>query len=344
MAVTGRIPDVVLAAAFQRLAIAVAAGLDLRRAWAAEVGRVPARWRPAFAAVAAQLDAGSELGAAAAASRGAIPDAVSGMLLVGDRTGRVAEVLEQTAMTLSRGVVARRGLRRALTGPAIRLVMATLAIVALIAVSGPAAGPGGTSFDGLGVGLVGRAGAEAAIGAILVAAAAVAMAGVVARASWRSRGWAWRAARRLPVVGPAVVAAEAAAWCRAAALAAHAGLGVGELVELASRVAAGLGLDRRRVESQLRGGRDLPEALADAGRLPQAVIEAVAVGEATGTTAEALDRMADDLDAAAARGLAGVVQAVGLLAWALAACLVAAIVIRVAATYARMLGELTRPP
>jgi type II secretory pathway component PulF len=99
-----------------------------------------------------------------------------------------------------------------------------------------------------------------------------------------------------------------------------------------------------QVEALLRGGRDLPEALAATGRLPRAVIEAVAVGEATGTTAEALDRVADTLDQAAVRGFAAAVQAVGFLAWALVAGLVALVVIRVVATYARMIQDLTRSP
>jgi type II secretory pathway component PulF len=116
------------------------------------------------------------------------------------------------------------------------------------------------------------------------------------------------------------------------------------MVDLASRAAPGFGCDPARVEDLLRSGRDLPETLAATGRLPRAVIEAVAVGEVTGTTAEALDRVADHLDEAAVRGFAAAVQAVGFLAWALAACLVAAVVIRVVATYARMIQDLTRTP
>jgi type II secretory pathway component PulF len=116
------------------------------------------------------------------------------------------------------------------------------------------------------------------------------------------------------------------------------------MVELATLSAPSFGCERRRVEDLLRSGRDLPEALAATGRLPRAVIEAVAVGEATGTTAEALDRVADRLDETAARGFTAAVQAAGFLTWSLVACLVATLVIRVAATYARMIHDAARLP
>ena len=222
--------------------------------------------------------------------------------------------------------------------------MAVLAIVVMIIVSGFARGLDGAPLDFLGLGLAGQRGVTLFLSGLAATVVLLAVVGVAARNSWRRRGWAWSVGRRLPVIGPAAVTVAAAAWCRAASLAAHAGVSVGEMVELATRAAPGFGCERRRVEDLLRSGRDLPEALAATGRLPRAVIEAVAVGEATGTTAEALDRVADHLDESAARGCAAAVQAAGFLTWSLVACLVATLVIRVAATYARMIHDAARLP
>lgn len=335
-----RIPDAVLADMLQRLGIAVSAGIDLRRAWESEARRVPRRHRQGVEAVAARLAAGDGLGEACAAAGRALPEVVSGMLLVGDRSGRLAEVLDELAKTLARSLATRRALRAALVGPVIRLLVALAAIVVVIAAPGMV---GGASVDLLGLGLVGGRGVATVLVAAAIAAAAAILFASAVRGSWRRRGLAWTVGRRLPVVGGPLVAAEAAAWCRAAALAAHAGLGAGEMVELASRVAPGMAADRRRLEALLRGGHGLPEALAVCGSLPRVAIDAVAVGETTGTTAEALDRVADRLDESAARGVAAAVQAVGFVAWAGVACLVAGLVIRVATTYARMIGDLTRP-
>jgi type IV pilus assembly protein PilC len=343
MAGLRRVPDAVLAEMLHRLAIAVSAGIDLRRAVDAEAGRVPRRQQPAVRRIAARVAAGDGLGEACAAVDGAIDAAVAAMLIVGDRTGRLAEVLDETSKTISRSLARRRALRAGLVGPAIRLVLAAVVVVVLILVAGRARGVDGAPLDVLGLGLTGGRGVATLLIAAAAAAAAVVMIGVAAARSWRRRGLAWHLGRRLPVIGPAAVAAEAATWCRAAALAAHAGVSVGEMVDLASRAAPGFGCARGAVEARLRQGHDLAEALQATGRLPRPVIEAVAVGEATGMTAEAVDRVADQLDEASARGFRSAVQAAGFVAWAVVACLVAAIVIRVAASYARMITDLTRP-
>ncbi len=304
---------------------------------------MPGRHRPAVARVAARLAAGDGLGEACSAAGGAIPDVVAGMLLVGDRTGRLAEVLAETSRTITRSMATRRALRAALVGPTIRLVVAVLAIVVMIVISGMARGIDGGPLDMLGIGLTGPRGAVVfLVGVVTVLVAGVALV-AAGRRSWRTSGWAWRLGRRVPVFGPAAMASSSAAWCRAASLAAHAGVGIGEMVTLASRAAPGFGCDPARVEELLRSGRDLAEALAATGSLPRPVIEAVAVGEMTGTTAEALDRIADRLDEAAARGFSAAVQGVGFLAWALVAGLVATLVIRVASTYVRMIHDLSRP-
>jgi general secretion pathway protein F len=175
---------------------------------------------------------------------------------------------------------------------------------------------------------------------VVAGGAAVAL---LARRSWLRRGWAWRLGRRLPVLGAAAEAGEAAAWCRAASLAAHAGLGIGEMVALASRAAPGFACEPGPVEQRLRSGSDLAETLAGVVGLPRVVTEAVAVGEATGTTAEALDRVADHLAEASIRGLAAAVQALGFVAWAAVAGLVVTIVVGVAGGYAKMIEGLARP-
>jgi general secretion pathway protein F len=343
MAGLRRIPDAALAALLHRLSIAVAAGIDLRRAWAAEAGRAPARWRATMARVAARLDAGDPLGEACAAAEDAIPGVVAGMLAVGDRTGRLAEVLEETSRSITRSRGLRRALMAAVVGPTIRLAVAVVAIGVLIMVAGSARDLDGGPLDVLGLGLRGGRGAAVAalaVGTVVAGGAAVAL---LARRSWLRRGWAWRLGRRLPVLGAAAEAGEAATWCRAASLAAHAGLGIGEMVALASRAAPGFACEPGPVEQRLRSGSDLAETLAGVVGLPRVVTEAVAVGEATGTTAEALDRVADHLAEASIRGLAAAVQALGFVAWAAVAGLVVTIVVGVAGGYAKMIEGLARP-
>lgn len=337
------VPDRILADVFGRLSTAVAAGIDLRRAWAAESARVPARHRAAMAAVAAGLAAGDDLSTALGRAGDAFSEVVCGLVQVGDRTGRLAEMLRDTAASLAAACRARRDFRASLVRPAVQLGLAVAVIGLLIALAGVTSGLDGRPLDLLGLGLVGHRGlliyAAAVAGAIVAGCLVVPLVAT----SWRRRGWARVIGCRVPLIGAAARAAEAADWCRVAALAAHAGLPAGELVALASAAAPGLALDAREVESRLRAGDDLAAALARQGRLPARLLEAVAVGEMTGTTAETLERHVVPYADEARRGFAAVVQAGGFVAWAVVACLVALVVVRVVGMYAGMIQELSRP-
>ncbi|MFM8734983.1 MAG: type II secretion system F family protein [Pirellulales bacterium] len=338
-----RLPDEVLADLLGRLAIAVAAGVDLRRGCRSEADRVPSAWRPAVGMVADRLDRGDTLAEAMAAAGDAFPPLVRGMIRVGDHAGRLAEVLRDTAASLRQAVAFTRGLRRALLGPAVQLVVALVAVAVIGVASSMSIASHGEPLDLLGLGL-GRSRSFAAVAVVACGGlAAVVVAGVCAMRSWRAGGWARVVGRRLPVIGGALQAAEAAAWCRAAALAAHVGASPGETVELASAAAPGMAVDRAAIETRLRRGDDLATALRLESRLPRAAVEAVAVGELTGTTAEALDRVADGLAAAACRGWTAAVQVAGFTAWGLVAALVAVVVIRVVTSYAGIIQDAARP-
>ncbi len=337
-----RLPDAVLADVLGRLAISVAAGVDLRRGCRSEAGRVPAAWRPAMCALADRLDRGDDLTAAMAAAGDAFPPLVRGMVRLGDHTGRLAEVLRDTADSLQQSVAFARSLRQAVVGPAVQFVLAIVAVAAIVVASSASVAPHGEPLDLLGVGLTGPRGL-AAVAVFAGGLAAVVMAGAFAARSRQARSWLRAVAGRLPVSGAAVHAGDAAAWCRAAALAAHVGASPGEMVELASTAAPGMAVDRAAVESRLRRGDDLATALRAESRLPRAAVEAVAVGELTGTTAEALDRVAAGFADAARRGWQAVVQAAGFAAWGLVAALVAAIVIRVIGSYAAIIEDAARP-
>ncbi len=343
MAGLRRIPDAVLSPMLGRLAVAVSAGIDLRRAWESESGRVPARCRRAMRVVSAGLRGGRELAEAMADAGAAFPAVVRGMIHVGDRTGRLAEVLRDTANAIDESLQSRRKIRRELLGPAVQLAVAAGAVGLLIFVSGMARSLDGEPLDFLGLGLTGGRGLTLYLLGLAAAIGVTAgVAPVVAR-SWRARGWARMIGGRLPVLGNAIMSLEAAAWCRAASLAAHAGMSAGELVSLASSAAPGLAMNPTEIESRLRRGDDLTAAVSASGALPRAVVEAVGVGELTGTTAEALDRVAEQLAAAARRGFAAAVKGVGFAVWTGVVCLIVLLVLRLMTTYVGIIQDAARP-
>lgn len=338
-----RVPASVLAEAFGRLAVALDAGLDARRATAAEAARVPRRWRPAFDALAAAVADGQPIGAALARAGAAIPPDVVGMVAVGDRTGRDAETLAAVAESLRESVAAHHRLLASLTAPALRALLAVVVIGILIVSSGTLRDLDGRPIDVLGLGLRGWPGLAVAVaGLVAVVALLVAMRAGLGW-SWTGHGRVRRALERLPMIGPAARAAEAARWCRAAALASDAGLDAGSLVALASQAAAGLAIDPTAVSARLRAGDTLAEALAAVGRLPRDVIDAVGVGEESGTVAESLARLAPALDERARRGFAAAASAAGFAAWLVVAGLVAVVLFRVAGAYLAIIEQAGRP-
>lgn len=339
----GRMPDRVLAEFLGRLGVALAAGIDPRTAVAAEAARVPRRWRPAVEAVRRGIAEGAGLGESMRRAGRAFPPLVVGLVTVGDRTGREAEVLRDAGRALERSVRSRRELLASLVGPALQLAAAVAVVGLLIVVSGVISDLDGRPVDILGLGLNGFGGLKTYLGCV----AAVVVVGAVL-VSWAARSWSDRGVLRrclawVPLLGPAIRAAEEAGWCRAVSLGNHAGIDVRGMLSLAATVSPALRIDPAAVESRLRGGAGLEEALRATGRLSARVVEGVGLGEMTGTIAETLDRLADRLDEESRAGFAAVAKVVGFVAWAAVACLIAAIVIRFASFYAGLIDQASRP-
>ncbi|MFM7292887.1 MAG: type II secretion system F family protein [Planctomycetia bacterium] len=326
-------PRAVVADMLGRLAVALAAGIDLRRAWQMEAARVPAAWRPRMEQVARALAEGNPLAEALAAAGDTFPPLVRGMAAVGDRTGHEAETLREVSDVLHRGVRNARALRKSLAGPAFQLTVAIAVVGFLIFMAGMMA------HDVLGIGLRGPRGLVTylAIVAGLAVGGRLLFGRVVA--SWRRHGVVRLVVDRLPLIGPASQAAEAAAWCRAASLASGAGLDAGRLLALAASVAPGLAVDGTAVENRLRAGATLAEALDRTRRFPLRVLEVIAVGEATGNTAEVLDRLAGQLDDEARAGFEAAARGAGFLVWAAVAGLIALIVLRIFSSYLAVIQD-----
>ena len=330
---TTQMPTKLLAGILGRMAMSLAAGVGVRRAWKGEVERVPRRWRGAMESVGRALDQGESLAAAMARADDAFPPLVRAMVAVGDRTGHEAEPLRELSAILEHAVRTRRELLRGLVWPAFQLVIAILVVGFLIWVAGGIRDERGAPIDILGFGLVGSAG----LAAYLSIVAFLAIAGFVgarwAVASWQRNGIVRRLLSPLPVIGTAARAAEAAAWCRAASLASGAGLDAGSLVRLGASVAPGIPLDADRVEQRLREGATLADTLRESGGFPRTIIEGVMAGELTGNTAEVLDRLARESDEEARRSFHAAAQVAGFLVWGIVAAGIVFVIFRIFSFY-----------
>jgi type II secretory pathway component PulF len=333
MAFTAPMPTKELAELLGRMALSLSAGIGMRRAWRGEVERAPRRFRAAFEAVGRALDAGEGLAAAMAAAGETFPPLVRGMVAVGDRTGHEAETLRELASMLDHAVRTRRELLRGLVWPAFQFSIALLVVGFLIWVAGAIRDDRHQPIDILGLGLTGGTGLAAYVCVIAFLVIGGVACGRAVMTSWRRHGVVRRLVDPLPVLGPAARAAELAAWCRAAGLASAAGLDAGRLVRLGAAVAPGIRLDPESVESRLRGGATLADALRSDGGFPRTLVEGVSVGELTGNTAEVLDRLAGQYDDEARRGFEAAARTAGFLVWVGVAALITFVIFRIFSFY-----------
>ncbi|MEI8367339.1 MAG: type II secretion system F family protein [Planctomycetia bacterium] len=342
MAFTAQMPTKLLAEILGRMALSLAAGIGVRRAWKGEVERVPRRWRGAMETVGQALGAGESLSEAMALAGETFPPLIRGMVSVGDRTGHEAETLRELARMLDQVERTRRAFVRGLVWPGFQLAIAILVIGFLIWVAGGIRDEQNKPIDILGFGLVGSAGLAAYLSIVAFLAIAGVVAGRMAVASWRRNGIVRRVVSPLPVIGAAARAAEAAAWCRAASLASAAGLDAGTLVRLGATVAPGIPLDADRVERRLREGATLADTLRESGGFPPTLIEGVITGELTGNTAEVLDRLAGDYDEEARQKFEASAQVAGFVVWGLVAALIALVIFRIFSFYVGAIQALAR--
>jgi len=333
MVFTAQMPTKLLAEILGRMALSLAAGIGVRRAWKGEVERVPRRWREVMETVGEALGAGECLSAAMARAGEAFPPLIRGMVAVGDRTGHEAETLRELSGMLDHAVRTRRDFVRGLVWPGFQLLTAILVVGFLIWVTGGIRDERQQPIDILGFGLVGSAGLAAYLSIVAFLVIAALVGGRMAVASWRRNGIVRRVIGPLPVIGSAAQAAEAAAWCRAASLASGAGLDAGSLVRLAASVAPGIPLDAERVERRLREGATLADTLRESGGFPRTLLEGVMAGELTGNTAEVLGRLAGDYEEEARRKFEATAQVAGFVVWGIVAALIAFVIFRIFSFY-----------
>ena len=321
-----------------RLAITLRAGIDLRKAWASEVQRLPARWRPRLNEATVALN-GGEMLAEALTRTGLFAPLVLGMVAVGDRTGRDVDTLQELSRVLDYTVQTSRQLRASLIWPGCQLVLALAVVGLLIFLGGLIKLDRGKPLDFIGLGLLGMSGLIRYGLILLVIVAIVVISFQFLLASWRNHGLIRKLLNWVPLIGPAARASEAASWSRAASLAAGAGLDAGRLVEMAGTVAPGLAVDARWIEDRLLVGDTLSEALAASQRFPAVLIEGIAVGESSGMVSEVLGRLSDQFADEARRGFEGSAKAAGGGVWLVVAGLIILVIFRIFSVYVGMLKD-----
>lgn len=226
----------------------------------------------------------------------------------GERSGRLGQVLARLADHLEQVQRQRHKARTALIYPAVLMGVSLAVVVGLMTFVVPKLteqfAHSGQSLPfitalliGLSQGLV-QAGPWLLGGAILLAVSA----------GWLLRKPHWCLRRddlllRLPRIGAVLQVLESARLARSLAILCGSGVALLEALQVATetvgnlRIRAAMGQVRQQVE----GGSSLHRALDNTGEFPPLLVNMVGSGEASGTLADMLERVADDQERGFAR-------------------------------------------
>jgi len=302
-----------------RLAVSLAAGVDVRKSWQRETERAPSSYRGQFAGVQTAIDRGEPLAASLETTGSLFPPLFLEMVGVGEQTGQTAEVLHK----LSHHYQVRHNLQRTFLGllawPLIQLVVAVVILGLLIWILGAIGGTNlnGDPIDVLGIGLVGTSGAIAYAGLVATFAAAVTAVAIAAK-----RGALWfapvqRFFTKLPGVGAAIQKVSLARISWTLHLLLNVEMDLRQLVPLVLRSTGNNFYLQHtdQIVADVSAGRPLHLAFSKSGAFPPDFLDALAVAEESGQISESMERLTKQYEIEAESAMRWLAVASGVAVW-----------------------------
>ncbi len=333
-ALTGaRASQTELAQLCRRWAIALEAGIDIRRLLAREgtaAGRHALGRR--LQQISGEVAAGHSLTDAIDRTGEFFPVLFREMLHVGEETGKTAEVFRQLAEHYDHQIKLRRMFLAALTWPAIQLFAAVMIVGLVIWLLGMLPTRAGQEpMDILGFGLVGNRGLV--IYFTIVGSVAAVVAGLVFALR---RGLFWtaplqRAILLVPAVGPSLrtLALSRLAWSLHLTL--DTGMDLARAFKLSLNSTHNDHFIRHtpQIIEAVTSGHEVTEALAHTRSFPIDFLDAVDTGERSGRLPETLGVLSRQYQEKAQQALGVLTMVAGFMVWALVALLIVLIIVRI---------------
>ena len=298
-----------------------ARGVEARSHRGGARGRSCARCREIRDAVAE----GQSLADALAATGDFFPPLFRELTAVGDESGRLGEVFLQLANHYDAAVRRRRIFLAAIAWPMLQLTVAIFVVGFVIWIMGVIGRANNMRIDILGFGLVGTSGL--AVYVAIVSGIGIAFALLIHALR---RGLMWtrpiqRGLLRVPALGGALetLVLTRLAWSL------HLTLGTGMDVRRAIRLSLRTTHNARytdqigEIDDAIGAGSTIHEAFANAGGYPADFLDAMHVGEETGSLVESMGHLSKQYQDRAKVALATLMMLAGFAVW----CLVAAVII-----------------
>jgi type IV pilus assembly protein PilC len=262
------------------------------------------------------------------------------LTLVGEQTGKSAEVFRRLADHYDHQVQMRRAFLSAITWPMLQLIAAVCVIGLLILVMGMLP----REVDILGFGLVGERGL---VIYLCFVGMVVAVVWFVYQAARRGVMWT-RPLQRLVMVVPGIgkclqsMALSRLTWSL------HLTLDTGMDLKRAIKLSLNSTQNARYTDHadaialEAVRGREIHEAMADAGVFPQEFLDSLEVAEHSGRLPETMAILSDQYQDQARRAMATLSVLGGFAVWGIIAIIIISLIFRIAFFYIDMINDATR--
>jgi type IV pilus assembly protein PilC len=330
-----------LAQFLRRLAIALGAGIDIRKALQNEAqhSRSGMRWH--LISISNQVNQGSSLTDAIQSTGEYFPLLVRDLIAVGEQTGHLPEVLKQLAENYDEQIALSRQFWTILSWPLAQLAMSLSIVGFLIWISAVIRRTTGNPTDILGIGLTGESGLLVYLIFLALIAAGIFL---DYRASIVGQRWvepSQRLVLRLPMVGEAFRTLSIARFAWTLHLTLKTALNVKKSVQIALASTYNVEFTRQsgRIDRVLSRNHPIYEALAEAHVFPAELVHSVQVGEESGKLDETLAVIARQQLESARSAFALITRAAGWIVWVAIALLITGLIFRIFGTYVGSINE-----
>ncbi|HVA50465.1 MAG TPA: type II secretion system F family protein [Pirellulales bacterium] len=327
-----------LAQLCRRLSTGLEAGVDVRRVWTRERGGyVSPSLRRHLDEIVEAVNRGESVSDALAETGSYFPRLFLELTEVGERTGKLAEVLRRLADHYDHQVRLRQAFLSAIAWPMLQLAAALTVVGLVIYITGVFLPPmpDGKPLDILGLGLVGGQGLMIYLMVIGAVAAGIA---VVVQAIRRGLVWTrpiQLALIRVPGLGKPIETLALAQFSWTMYVTLESGMDLLRALPLCLRSTGNANYTDHTAEivQEIRAGGEITHALADTKAFPHIFLDSVRVGEESGRLPETLALLSEQYQDQAKRAMAALTVVGGFLVWALVAGLIILVIFRVASIY-----------
>ena len=344
MLLSARISTNELARLCRRIGIALDAGVDVRTVFAreAERGTRPAT-RSRLRMVSEGINNGESLGEALVDTHDYFPEMFHELAHVGEKTGHLGESFIRLAEHYEEQIKLRRVFLVACAWPIIELALALTVIGVMIWVMGIVNRGNSEPIDPLGLGLMGNSGlmiyltflAFVGLGLFLIVQALL-------------RGLVWtrpiqRALLCVPMLGGPLQTIALARMAWAMHLTLDAGMALRRALKLSLKSTRNARYTDhiRPIDASIEEGNTICEAFADTYVFPADFLDAVRVGEQTGTLVESMGRLSRQYREKAAAAFKVMAVLGGFAVWLLVAVIIIMMIFSLAMFYIGTLNSLT---